>query len=74
MILNGDDPIADKEGARAVGIDAWFVIRSIPVFSDIFLSDNLFSNPCFVISYRLWKKEVTTFTDIANRILGVDLT
>jgi FMN phosphatase YigB (HAD superfamily) len=27
-VLVGDDPIADKQGAMAVGIDAWFAIQS----------------------------------------------
>lgn len=39
-VLLGDDPIADKEGARAVGIDAW-----------------------------LWKKEVITFEEVADKVL-----
>lgn len=41
-VLVGDDPVADKEGARAVGIDAW-----------------------------LWRKEVMTFEEVADRVLGL---
>jgi FMN phosphatase YigB (HAD superfamily) len=33
-VLVGDDPIADKEGAMAVGIDAWYAIQ--PSFSVYF--------------------------------------
>eukprot|EP00250_Pteridium_aquilinum_P013118 c21143_g1_i1 orf=173-955(+) len=39
-VLLGDDPVADMQGARAVGIDAW-----------------------------LWKKEVTTFEEVADKVL-----
>lgn len=40
-VLLGDDPIADKEGARAVSIDSW-----------------------------LWRKEVQTFEEVADKILA----
>lgn len=61
----GDDLVADKQGAIAVGINAWCVAHMQVVFGAPVNGLLTISR----VAARLWKKEVKTFEEIANRIL-----